>query len=196
MSREKETMKIAILCLGQVDPGVINSIQENLDTIFAETKITLVAEALPMPEEAYARTRHQYRSDIILGAIRKFGETHNSFDLILGIVDIDLFVPKLNFVFGEAECPGKVAVISLWRLRPEFYGKASDNQVLVERSTKEAVHELGHTLGLRHCANPFCTMHFSNSIFETDRKQSLFCNKCYLKTMITADKGKVLERRV
>lgn len=189
-------MRIAILRLGQVDLGVINSIQENLDTIFADTKITLTAATLPLPEEAYAKTRQQYRSGIILSAVHNFAGTHNSFDRILGIVDVDIFVPRLNFVFGEAEYPGKVAVISLWRLRPEFYGKASNNQVLVERATKEAVHELGHTLGLKHCSNPFCVMYFSNSIFETDRKQSLFCNKCYLKTMITKDKGKNLERRV
>ena len=189
-------MEIGIVRIGPVDPDVTSEIQENLETIFADAKITVIAETLPLPEEAFARTRKQYRSDIILGVIRSLAEKHSSFDRILGIVDVDLFVPRLNFVFGEAEYPGKVAIISLWRLRPEFYGKASDIHVFVERGTKEAVHELGHTLGLKHCDNPFCVMYFSNSIFETDRKQSLFCNKCYLKTMIKADKGKVLERRV
>jgi archaemetzincin len=174
-------MRIAILCLGQADTGVTSSIQENLETIFANIETTLVAETLPLPEEAYAKKRQQYRSDIILGAIRNFAETHNLFDRVLGIADVDLFVPRLNFVFGEAEYRGKTAVMSLWRLRPKFYGKASDSHTLVERGTKEAVHELGHTLGLKHCANPFCVMHFSNSVFETDRKQILFCNKCYSK---------------
>ena len=183
-------MEIGIVRLGQVDSEVITGIQESLGTIFDESRVALIAETLPLPEEAYVKTRKQYRSDIILGAIHNIAEKFNSFDRILGIADVDLFIPRLNFVFGEAEYPGKVAVISLWRLRPEFYGRVSDARVLVERGTKEAVHELGHTLGLNHCDNPFCVMYFSNSIFETDRKQSLFCNKCYVKTTVEADKGK------
>jgi archaemetzincin len=189
-------MEIGILRIGSVDFDVITQMQESLDTIFSNSKTTLIAESMPLPEEAYSKARKQYRSDIILGAIRNFAEKHGSFDRVLGIVNVDLFTSRLNFVFGEAEYPGKAAVISLWRLRPEFYGKTSDSQILAERGTKEAVHELGHTLGLKHCDNPFCVMYFSNSIFETDRKQTLFCNKCYLKTMANTDKGKILERRV
>lgn len=178
-------MNIGILRIGQVDADVTASIQENLNIILPKTKCTLITEAVPIPEEAFNEKRQQYRSDIMLGRIHDFAEKNSAFDRILGVVDVDIFVPRLNFVFGQAEHPGKAALISLWRLRQEFYRRPSNIQVLIDRSTKEALHEIGHTLGLTHCLNPFCVMYFSNSIFETDRKQSLFCNKCYLKTQTT-----------
>jgi|SRR5271157_343420 len=189
-------MRIGILRIGQVEESVAIRIQESLDTIFANTKTELIPETMPLPKEAYSNARKQYRSDTILSILGSFRSAHNSFDRILGIVDVDLFVPRLNFVFGEAVCSGNVAVISLWRLRPEFYGKTSNDQILVERGIKEAAHELGHTMGLKHCNNPFCVMHFSNSIFDTDRKQTLFCNKCSLKIGAIGGKGKDVEGRV
>jgi len=154
--------------------------------ILPKTTCTVISETLPIPEQSFNRARQQYRSDSILRKVSSYAEKEKVLDRVLGIIDVDIFVLELNFVFGEAECPGKAALISLWRLRPEYYGKAPNVELFVERSTKEAVHELGHTLGLKHCSNPFCVMYFSNSIFETDRKQSLFCNKCYLKAEMAA----------
>lgn len=181
-------MKIGILRVGQVDSHVIDRIQENLNMIFPKTTCALISETMPIPSEAFNNARQQYRSDIILSRVHSYAEKDKALDRVLGTVNVDIFVPELNFVFGEAECPGKATLISLWRLRPEFYGKAPNMELFLERITKEAVHELGHSLGLRHCSNPFCVMYFSNSIFETDRKQSLFCTKCYLKAEVTIDK--------
>ena len=174
-------MKIGILRIGKVDSPVIRRIKENLNMTFPRSSCTLIPETLPLPEEAFNSTRRQYSSNNILSKVHYYAKKEKALDRVLGVMDADIFVPNLNFVFGGAECPGKAALISLCRLRPEFYGPFPNMELFVERSTKEAVHELGHTLGLRHCLNPFCVMFFSNSIFETDRKQSLFCNKCHLK---------------
>jgi archaemetzincin len=180
-------MGIGILPVGKTDSDILNRIAENLRIVFKESEIAITLEILPIPEEAFSKTRQQYRSDIILNAVRGIAEKYD-FERVLGGADIDLFMPRLHFVFGQADCPGKGALISLFRLRPEFYGRPPNVQVAIDRGTKEAVHEIGHTLGLKHCANPFCVMYSSNSIFETDRKVSLFCSKCHLKAHdITAE---------
>ena len=181
-------MKIGVLRIGSVDFTVIERVQENLKLIFPKTTCILFDEALPIPKEAYDEKRQQYRSDIILATIRVQTVKQKTLDRILGVIDTDIFMSPLSYVFGQAEYPGKTALISLHRLRQEFYNKKPDTNLFTERATKEAVHELGHTFGLRHCSNPFCVMYFSNSIFDTDRKQSLFCNKCYLKVETKIDK--------
>jgi len=97
---------------------------------------------------------------------------------VVGIADVDLYVPRLSFVFGEADVGSGTAIISLCRLRQEYYGLAPDEALFLERATKEIVHELGHTFGLGHCPNDRCVMHFSNSLADTDLKNAQFCNRC------------------
>jgi archaemetzincin len=100
------------------------------------------------------------------------------------VVDVDIFSSGLNYVFGEAYVPGNAALISLWRLKPEFYRENAGTNVFAVRMLKEAVHELGHTLGIQHCPKSYCVMHFSNSIFDTDKKQTLLCDQCYLQASL------------
>jgi archaemetzincin len=130
-------------------------------------------------------------------AIRRFAYARQEFDRVLGVIDVDLFVPSMNFVFGEAEHPGKAALVSFWRLRPEFHQQPPNEEAFGERCAKEAIHEIGHTLGLDHCDNPFCVMHFSNSILETDVKKSFFCKKCAFEVEAALTEfGKDHERKV
>ncbi len=127
-------------------------------------------------KDAFSPRRNQYHSTRLLFKLLtelSGVESHR----ILAITDVDLYVQGLNFVFGEAQCPGKYAIISLYRLKPEIYGQ-TDGELFLSRVRKEAVHELGHTFGLTHCPNPSCVMHFSNSILDTDRKADDFCQVC------------------
>src|SRR3972149_138779 len=178
-------MKIGILPVGQAETAIALRVQDDLLKVFPDTTCLVLDDKLPLFGSAFDKKRKQYRSSVILSQLQGYAAEKKGLNRVLGVADVDLFVPDLNFVFGEAACPGKAALISLWRLRPEFYGAAPDRELFLSRALKEAVHEVGHTLGVGHCARPSCVMHFSNSIFDTDKKQSLFCDQCSLQTAIS-----------
>jgi archaemetzincin len=177
-------MRIGILPVGQIAPETLLEVAQGLAKLFPDTACSVISEALPIPEQAFEKKRKQYSSSVILNELRVFATKNDKYDRVLGLVDVDVFASGLNYVFGEAYAPGKAAMISLWRLRPEFYGEKADISLFRLRSLKEAIHELGHTLGLQHCHRTFCVMHFSNSIFDTDKKQSLLCDQCYLQAAL------------
>ena len=169
-------MEIVVLPVGPVDEEILEHICKVLQKAFPESTSLLLRVTMPLPSEAYNASRDQYDSSILLSKLRPF---KLEADKMLGVTEADLYVPSMNFVFGEAHHLWGVAVISLRRLRPEFYGQTSDNSLFLERCGKEAVHEVGHILGLSHCDDPQCVMFFSNSIKDTDRKGLSFCRRCY-----------------
>jgi len=166
---------IYLVPIGDVEESVLEILKEPLKKEFGlECK---VVDKIEIPKKSYNESRQQYYSTAILDELRKVYKDDT--ERILGIIDRDLFVPRLNFVFGEASTGIRPsAIISIMRLRQEFYGLPENDELFKKRIITEAVHELGHTYQLQHCFNLKCVMFFSNSLSDTDRKGYNFCEDC------------------
>ncbi len=167
---------LSIVLFGSVRREIVKFLQTELNRTLGF--VTNASREEPVPEFAFDPNRNQYHATKILERLKK---TKKNEERILGIVDIDLYVPELNFIFGEADIGGIVCIISLVRLRQEYYGLPKNEKLFLERTLKEAVHEIGHIYRLGHCKDQKCIMHFSNSIQDTDRKGPHFCHKCLAK---------------
>ncbi len=128
------------------------------------------------PAFALHAERQQYHSSEILAAMQRY-VNHSTWRL-LGVTQLDLYIPILTFVFGEAQLGGSSAVVSYHRLQQEFYGLPQDMDVLANRLLVESVHELGHTLRLTHCHDYQCAMAPSHAVEWIDIKDSGFCEDC------------------
>jgi len=155
-----------------VDPRLTRNIADDLKRVFAVEVQVGKGLSPGVVLEFYDEEREQVRADLLVEELARLLPP-----VTLVLVDADAYVERLNFVFGVAK-PGWGGIVFLARLKPEFYGYPSEENLLLERLLKESVHELGHALGLDHCRNSRCVMRFSNSILEVDAKTPYFCTRC------------------
>lgn len=171
---------IFVIPIGSIDYEILSVIYEGIkETFYCHSEM---GDGITIPQSAYNTKRRQYHSSAIIKEIKS--HRPRNFNRALGVIDVDLYVPELNFVFGEADVSSGTVVISLTRLRQEFYGLPSDKRLFHLRAIKEAIHEIGHTYGLGHCQSPTCIMFFSNTLRDTDNKGPGFCNTCRKKLSI------------
>jgi archaemetzincin len=166
---------IYVIPLGDMSIDYLAGIAESIEEQFGlPVKITANQG---VPDYAFDAARQQYNSNLILQKL--IHEPAPEGLKILGVTHVDLFNPIFSFVFGEAQFQGKGAVISSYRLigNPEKEGRLGCPP-LISRLEKEAIHELGHTFGLKHCADPDCVMQYSVGLECADRKFSYFCPAC------------------
>ena len=142
-------------------------------------------------KDAFDPSRVQYNSSLILRQLIK--KPPLDAEKILGVLDVDLFIPILTFVFGEAQLKGIGAVVSTRRLHNRFYGLPENREVTTDRLLKEAVHELGHTFGLIHCSQPKCVMNSSTYAENIDQKPAELCPLC--QKSIKAEKSFPVNKR-
>lgn len=164
-------MRLTLKPVGQVDPGVLDHLRTSLRT-FDDIGI---APSAPLPEKGFdARRKQRLASSLFPTCLAETG------DRVLGVTEADLYETGLNFVFGYSQPDGRAAVVSLCRLHDPNRAR------FLERCVKEAVHEIGHMLGLAHDEDhPLCVMKFSRSLEDTDRKDSEYCPECAARAQVT-----------
>jgi len=183
---------IYIVPIGLEDPSFLKPIVDVMVRVFH-----LNAKVCELPIDlasTYDIARNQYNSSLILLQLIK--NPPSDALKILGVTEVDLFIPIFTFVFGEAQLDGVGAVVSLHRLNNRFYGLPEDKKLLIERFIKEALHELGHTFGSRHCLRPQCVMNFSTYVENIDQKSAEFCSSCQKNIKIKEKLNQKFIRRI
>jgi len=164
---------VGVLRLGSVGEAVLNIVAANLQEILHVPVDILPARQAP--EFAYSESRKQYHAALIL---KKLAESRQPHPRILALVSVDLFIPVLTHVFGEAQMGGRAAVVSLHRLRHKEEGARVSLDTYYERAVKVALHEVAHTFDLVHCKQPECIMRFSSGPSDLDELPLFFCEYC------------------
>lgn len=161
---------LLLVAVGSVPPSLVKDLEEPLSTHLGLSVVGSKV-ALQRPDYAFNKDRAQYHCNAIMRRLASLMEpSHN---LVLGVTDVDLFVPDSAFVLGEADRESRSAVVSLSRLRPGAHGEQ-----LRRRAQVEAIHQAGHLLGLSFCEDSRCVMYFAQSAQDCDRKQMGLCNPC------------------
>ncbi len=165
---------ISLLPVGKVGRALLVPLSEGLAQRL-RTACSIQSAGLNV-DFAFNPARRQYHSTEILKKLLD-GRAPEAAK-VLAVTELDLYIPVLTFVFGEAHLEDGRAVVSTHRLRQEFYGLPSHPALLAARLLKESLHELGHTYGLRHCADYRCVMSSSNAVERIDLKEAEFCPNC------------------
>ena len=126
--------------------------------------------------EFYNSSRRQYNGNLLLKKVDSSFSSPRS--KTLGLFNVDLFIPILTYIFGQAILKGPVGIASMYRLNNERYGMPKDDKSLLDRFIKEVIHELGHTFGLIHCQQPSCVMRSSTYVEDIDQKSQNLCIQC------------------
>ena len=169
----KSAHNIIISPIGDVTPDLLGPISEEIKRIYGYP--TEVLSLLDDLEFAFHPNRNQYHSTPILEQLAQ--KAPAGAIKVLALVEVDLFIPILTHVYGEAQLGGKACIVSTIRLN-EGHSYLNTQEPFLSRIVKEAIHELGHTFQLRHCREHTCLMHYCRNESDVDRKSDQLCRYC------------------
>jgi len=178
---------IDIVPIGEIEETYLLSLKQSLfQTFKIQTRIrNRHFDLFPV----YDPIRNQYNSSGLL--LQLINDTPSETLKILGVTELDLYIPIFTFVFGEAQLNGIGALVSTHRLHNQFYGLPENGELLKSRLLKEGIHELGHTFGLIHCFAVRCVMNTSTYVEEIDQKSANFCRLCEQEVLHRRNEGHI-----
>lgn len=165
---------VRLLSIGKVERSLLEPLRSGISSRLGVRCDLSPGELDPIL--AYHAERQQFHSSEILHAMQTIIRPKDCH--LLGITAVDLYIPILKYVFGEAQLGGPCAIVSFHRLHQEFYGLDGDETLLGERLLKECIHELGHTLDLRHCQDYRCAMASAHAVEWIDLREMGLCTSC------------------
>jgi archaemetzincin len=165
---------ITLVSFGSFEESLLNDIAK---AVKREYRLPVIMKDGYMDlSEFYDPVRHQYDGNRLLAVIDKRYK-EESFRT-MGLFTVDIFIPILTYIFGQAFLNGTSGIASVYRLSNESYGMDANEDLKRERFRKEVIHELGHTFGLIHCHVPSCVMRSCTYVEEIDQKDASLCSVC------------------
>lgn len=168
------TLPMGVIPMGRLGDLAVHVVAAHLQT-FLEIPVDIL-EPREVPADAFQQHRQQFDAGIILQYLSQLPYPGHS--RIVGLTNVDLCIPILTHVYGEAEVGGRAAVISIFRLRQDEDGANAPLDQYYERLAKVALHEIGHTLSIYHCEHPRCVMRYSPGVRHLDEVELFFCERC------------------
>ena len=163
--------RVLISPIGDFPSKVLEAVDRIVRKVFG-LGVT-IAPVLEDIQFAWNADRCQYHSTPILEKLAE--EAPDKAAKVAALCRVDLFIPILTYVFGEAQLDGRACIVSSYRLTDNSTGP---EEQFISRMAKEVAHELGHTFNLRHCPDPACLMHYCRSESDVDHKSDQFCRYC------------------